>query len=88
MPRILTTRQRNVMHFVCMKLWFLFLSKSGALKANEVKQQTGVEKAATLMRNNHYGWFEKVERGIYKLAECAETELKEYADEINDLIPK
>ena len=40
------------------------------------------------MRNNHYGWFEKVERGIYKLTERGEDELKEYTDEINDLIPK
>jgi hypothetical protein len=80
--KIITSYRQNALR--CAAL----LSKSGALKANEVKQQTGVEKAATLMRNNHYGWFEKVERGIYKLAECAETELKEYADEINDLIPK
>ena len=80
--KIITSYRQNALR--CAAL----LSKSGALKANEVKQQTGVKKAATLMRNNHYGWFEKVERGIYKLAECAETELKEYADEINDLIPK
>ena len=80
--KIITSYRQNALR--CAAL----LSKSGALKANEVKQKTGVEKAAALMRNNHYGWFEKVERGIYKLTECAEAELKEYADEINDLIPK
>lgn len=77
--KIVTAYRQNALR--CAAL----LSKSAPLKASDVKLQTGVEKAATLMRNNHYGWFEKIERGVYKLSERGEAELKEYVEAISDL---
>ena len=32
-------------------------------------KETGVERATRLMADNHYGWFERVEKGIYGLTE-------------------
>ncbi|MGL5011323.1 MAG: DUF2161 family putative PD-(D/E)XK-type phosphodiesterase, partial [Paracoccaceae bacterium] len=31
-------------------------------------KSTGVAKAATLLRHDHYGWFERVSRGLYALS--------------------
>jgi hypothetical protein len=40
----------------------------------------GVEKARTTMANNHYGWFEKIDRGIYGLTPFGAKALEENAD--------
>jgi hypothetical protein len=45
------------------------LAAHGPSKGAEVKHATGVVRATTIMRDNHYGWFEKVETGIYALTE-------------------
>jgi hypothetical protein len=43
------------------------LAQSGPARARDVKSATGVDRAANVMRDNVYGWFCKVERGIYGL---------------------
>ena len=45
------------------------LQKNGPMKVAELRAQTGAENAATIMQNNHYGWFERVSRGVYALTE-------------------
>ncbi|MEP3436394.1 MAG: DUF2161 family putative PD-(D/E)XK-type phosphodiesterase [Hoeflea sp.] len=45
------------------------LRELGPTKAAQVAKASGVEKARALMADNHYGWFERVETGIYGL--CA-----------------
>ncbi len=46
-----------------------YLAKHGASRGRDVKAETGVERATTMMRDDHYGWFEKVEKGVYQLTE-------------------
>ncbi len=43
------------------------LSELGPTKAALVAKASGVEKARALMAVNHYGWFERLETGIYSL---------------------
>lgn len=50
-----------------------FLAQSGASKGAIVAKETGVKRATTIMRDNHYGWFEKVETGIYTLSETGQN---------------
>lgn len=45
-----------------------------------VAKATGVSKATTIMRENHYGWFEKVGTGIYALTETGRAGLVHWAD--------
>ena len=45
----------------------VFLYEVGASKGADVARETDVGKATTMMRDNHYGWFEKVEKGVYGL---------------------
>ncbi|THH36991.1 hypothetical protein E4Z66_08615 [Aliishimia ponticola] len=46
----------------------LFLFENGASKGAEVARATKVEHATRMMRENHYGWFEKVDTGVYGLS--------------------
>lgn len=48
------------------------LAKHGASRGRDVAKATGVARATTIMRDNHYGWFEKVETGIYRLFEISD----------------
>jgi hypothetical protein len=47
-----------------------FLALAARAKGAEVAKSTGVARATTIMRDNHYGWFEKVATGIYALTEA------------------
>lgn len=44
-----------------------YLAREGPSKGAVVKAGTGVERATTIMRDDHYGWFERVEIGVYAL---------------------
>lgn len=45
----------------------VYLFEVGASKGADVARETGVARATTMMRDDHYGWFEKVEKGVYGL---------------------
>ena len=57
-----------------------YLASTGAEKGAIIARATGVEKATTLMRDNHYGWFERVETGVYDLTEAGRRGLADWAD--------
>jgi hypothetical protein len=44
-----------------------FLSENGATRARHVAEGTGVPNARRIMADNHYGWFRRVETGVYAL---------------------
>ena len=46
----------------------------GPTKAAEVARAAGVQRATRLMRDDHYGWFERVSRGVYTLSPKGEVE--------------
>lgn len=45
----------------------MYLYEVGASKGADVARETGINVATRMLRDNHYGWFEKVEKGIYGL---------------------
>jgi hypothetical protein len=61
------------------------LGDSGATKAAEVARATGVERAARIMQDDVYGWFQRVERGVYGLSAKGQAALQTYADVIESL---
>jgi hypothetical protein len=56
------------------------LAEAGTLKASVVRDRTGVTRAAPILRDNHYGWFERVSRGHYGLSERGRTELADWSE--------
>lgn len=59
------------------------LAAHGACKGAEVAKSTGVGRATTLMRDNHYGWFDKVEKGIYCLTDQGRKGLADWDHSIS-----
>lgn len=55
------------------------LAEHGAVKGATVAKATGVQTATRLMYDNHYGWFEKVEKGVYALSASGVEGLKHWA---------
>lgn len=55
------------------------LAECGATKGSVVAKATGVPEATRLMRDNHYGWFDKVEKGVYGLTTAGQDGLKHWA---------
>ncbi|MEM0936152.1 MAG: DUF2161 family putative PD-(D/E)XK-type phosphodiesterase [Pseudomonadota bacterium] len=44
-----------------------YLDVAGAARGVEIARATGVTRATRMMADNHYGWFERVEKGVYRL---------------------
>lgn len=61
------------------------LHRQGPTKAALVAAATGVPTAAVLLRNDVYGWFQRVERGIYDLAPKGREALVLFADVVREL---
>lgn len=59
------------------------LARHGALRGADVARQTGIAHATRLMRDDHYGWFEKVERGVYGLSAKGIRSLADWADALD-----
>lgn len=58
-----------------------YLREHGAARGFLVARASGVENATRLMANNHYGWFQRVETGVYELTEAGLTSIE------NETIP-
>jgi hypothetical protein len=61
------------------------LGRQGRLRAAEVARVAGVPKATGLMYRDVYGWFQRVERGVYELSPKGRAALEIYADVIDTL---
>lgn len=53
------------------------LKDHGPSKGADVAKATGVERATSIMASDHYGWFERVERGIYALTPKGQDDLRQ-----------
>lgn len=56
-----------------------YLAETGPDKGAIVARATGVAAATRIMADNHYGWFERVERGVYGLTEAGRRGLADWA---------
>ncbi|WP_171178946.1 DUF2161 domain-containing phosphodiesterase [Ruegeria sp. HKCCD8929] len=55
------------------------LAEHGTCRGAEVAAATGVEQATRLMRDNHYGWFDRVGTGLYALTPEGSKGLEHWA---------
>jgi len=62
------------------------IHKLGTAAPRQVAAITNNQRASLLLQHNYYGWFERVERGIYKLRPEGEAALNEYKDVMKDFI--
>lgn len=62
------------------------LMEKGPTKAAHVSEAANVTNARRLMADNHYGWFERVETGIYALSPKGESATQEYRTELEKML--
>lgn len=63
----------------------LHLSREGPTKASIVAKSVDVDRARNIMSDDHYGWFERVEKGIYDITPKGKSAMKDYARELKIL---
>ena len=56
-----------------------YLAEHGASKGATVAKGAEVPRATRLMADNHYGWFERVEKGVYQLTSAGRDGLIHWA---------
>ncbi len=65
---------------------YLSSAEDGIAATKDIREHTGVPKAATILQNNHYGWFERVSRGRYRLTESGTEALETYSTVVESLL--
>jgi len=61
---------------------------AGVLKLSAVRERTGVERAGPILRDNHYGWFDRVRTGHYDLTPKGREDLVQWFDALRALAPR
>lgn len=56
----------------------------GVLKVSALSAETGVSRAGPILRDNHYGWFERIRIGHYSLSPKGVRELDDWAEATSD----
>lgn len=64
------------------------LARLGVLKVSHVRDLAGVPRAGTILRDNHYGWFDRVKRGHYALTSKGQGDLAQWSDAFDTLASK
>ena len=86
--KIITAYRENAIFIACC------LKKFGELSPRELRALGTGEKTSSILQKDHFGWFERVERGIYRLHENGLKALHNYQEitkiyiEKLDKIPK
>jgi hypothetical protein len=81
-----TTGVKRMTHYRQDALRCLVELAGGERKASDVAKAAGVARAAGLMRDDHYGWFERVARGVYALTPQGQAAMIEHGAEIARLV--
>ena len=61
------------------------LSSEGTLKVNIIRERADVERAGPILRDNHYGWFERVKTGYYDLSPKGQRDLADWSEVLDKL---
>jgi hypothetical protein len=64
------------------------LGRAGILKVSSIRERTGVLRAGPILRDNHYGWFDRVRFGHYRLSPKGRRALTRWSDALEVLEPE
>ena len=62
------------------------LQAAGESSPATLKRRTGVDRAGAILSANMYGWFERVQRGVYRLSPDGDTALGNYRDVVAQIL--
>jgi len=72
--KIVTAYRENVIHIACC------LERLGPLSPRQLRALGTGPKTASILYSNFYGWFERVDRGVYALRQRRRNELAQYPE--------
>ena len=73
--KIITAYRESALYIACC------MEKFGKLSSRELKEKgSHSDKTYSILYSNHYGWFEKVDKGIYSLTEKGKTEIEDFLE--------
>lgn len=72
--KIMTAYKENCIHIACC------LQQLGPLSPKALRQLGTGEKTMTILNKNYYGWFERIQRGVYIISEKGNSEIKLYPE--------
>jgi hypothetical protein len=64
------------------------LGAEGVLKVSVVRERAVVSRAGLILRDNHYGWFDRVKTGYYELSPKGRGDLVEWSEALEILEPR
>jgi hypothetical protein len=77
--KLITAYKQDALRCLC------HLHNNGATKVSHLRKATQIERAATILRADYYGWFVKEDRGIYNVTDAGRSALVMFAREIEAL---
>lgn len=72
--KIITAYTEKCIHIACI------LDMYGELSPKEVREKGGADNAQLILSRNVYGWFEKVDKGVYRITNDGRRGLLEYPE--------
>ncbi|MNJ32631.1 hypothetical protein D3C77_273010 [compost metagenome] len=60
----------------------LVMKVDTTLSPKQVKEQSGIGTAGAILRDNYYGWFQRIKKGQYQLTTIGQAALQEYGSVI------
>ncbi|MCP5085915.1 MAG: hypothetical protein GY952_03790 [Rhodobacteraceae bacterium] len=78
-PKVVTAYRQDALRIAA------YLGENGTGKPAQMARQLEVPGAGAILQKDHYGWFERVERGVYELREQGVEALETYADVLEGL---
>lgn len=82
------SRTKIITSYRELSLLTLYFLKDNPKTTKEIKEFTKQEKVMSVLQKNYYGWFERVERGIYRITNVGKEALVTYEKVIQQLINK
>jgi hypothetical protein len=64
------------------------LTETDEMKVSVIRERTGVDRAGAILRDNHYGWFDRTKRGYYQLSPKGRRELDDWSAALEELAPR
>ena len=74
--KLMTAYKQDALRCLC------HLHSNGATKISNLRKATQVDRAATILRADYYGWFVKEDRGIYNVTDAGRSAILIFAKEI------
>jgi hypothetical protein len=73
--KIMTVYKENAFQIAC------YLEKLGPMTPRRLRTELGTgKKTASILQKNYYGWYERVERGLYRITDAGRVFLRRYPD--------